>query len=124
MKNRYELHCNDSPGFYIGWGGGGGGGGGGNKVYVLSVHVPALLCAVLLANGEQLTDSGRRRTVVHWNVPLIIRLPRRVIADLVLASCYKAIRAQQLRAMPLLSCVDREHVVPQVNLFICARACT
>ena len=62
----------------------------------------SLLSAVLLANGEQQTDNGRRRTVVHWNVPLIIRLPRRVIADLVLASCYKAIRAQRLRAMPLL----------------------
>ena len=47
----------------------------------------SLLCAVLLANGEQQTDNGRRRTVVHWNLPLIIRLPRRVIADLVLASC-------------------------------------
>ena len=46
----------------------------------------SLLSAVLLAHGEQQTDNGRRRTVVHWNVPLIIRLPRRVIADLVLAS--------------------------------------
>ena len=68
--------------------------------------------SMLLANG---VDNGRCRTVVHWNVPLIIRLPRRVIANLVLASCYKAIRARRLRAMPLLSHLDREHVAPRVK---------
>ena len=95
--------------FYIGRGGRGGGGGGEQGVRFICPYPCAvsLLCAVLLANGVQLTDNGRRRTV-----PLIIRLPRRVIADHVLASRYKAIRARRLRVMPLLSHLDREHVAP------------
>ena len=64
---------------------------GGNKVYSLSVHVPALfLCFVPCC----LQTENNRPTMVDaklsYNVPLIIRLPRRVIADLVLASCYKS----------------------------------
>ena len=100
-----------SPGF-LHRAGGGGGGGGGTRCTVYSAV--SLLCAVLLANGEQQTDNGRRRTVVHWNVPLIIRLPRHVIVDLVLASCHKAIRARRLRAIPLLSRLDCEHMAPRV----------
>ena len=69
---------------------------GGGRCMVPCPCAVSLLCAVLLASGVQQTDNGRCRTVVHLNVPLIIRLPRRVVADLVLASCYKAIRAQRL----------------------------
>ena len=101
-----------SPGF-LQRAGGGGGGGGGARPCPCTV---SLLCVVLLANGVQQTDNGRRRTVVHRNVPLIIRLPRCVIANLVLASCYKAIRARRLQAMPLfISHLNREHVAPRVK---------
>ena len=82
--------------------GGGGGGGQGVRFICPCPCAVSLLSAVFLANGEQQTDNGRRRTVVHWNVPLIIRLPRCIIADLVLALCYKAIRARRLRARSLL----------------------
>ena len=77
-----------SPGFLQRARGGGGGGGEQDVRFICPCPCTvSLLCAVLLANGEQQMDNGRRRTVIHRNVPLIIRLPRRVIADHVLASC-------------------------------------
>ena len=104
-------------------GGGGGGGGQGVRFICPCPCAVSLLCDVLLAvNGEQQTDNGRRRTVVHWNVALIIRLPRRVIADLVLASWYtKPSELDDSERCLCFSRLDREHVAPRVNLFICAR---
>ena len=47
----------------------------------------ALLCAVSLANNyNRPTAVDAKLSVVHWNVPRISRLPRCVIADIVLAS--------------------------------------
>ena len=57
----------------------------------------SLLCAVSLANGAQQTDNGRPRTVVHCNVPRKVHLTRRVIAGLLFALCYRAIRPRRAR---------------------------
>ena len=47
----------------------------------------ALLCAMSLANNyNRPTAVDAKLSVVHWNVPRISRLPRCVIADIVLAS--------------------------------------
>ena len=57
-----------SPGFLHTHVGRGGGGEQGVRIICPCPCAVSVLCAVLLANGEQQTDNGRRSTVVQWNV--------------------------------------------------------
>ena len=79
----------------------------------------SLLCAVLLANGEQQTDNGRRRTVVHWNVPTDNPSSKTQILCLLRVTKPSELDDSK-RCLCLLRRLDREHVAPRVNLFICA----
>jgi len=91
----------------------------------MSLRCCSALCRVACKQLQQI-NSGRRKTVVHWNVPQISRLPRCVIADIVLASSPSELEDSKRDLFLPPSLLDRENVVPRripthLLTCICAR---
>ena len=80
----------------------------------MSLRCCSALCRVACKQLQQ-TNSGRRKTVVHWNVPRISRLPRCVIADIVLASSPSELEDSKRDLFLPPSLLDRENMVPRAN---------